>query len=309
MDLDIFNTIRKEKPDIKAISIMRYQANINNLFKKMGVEPSFDALLNADKVLDAIDELSESSIKMYMNSLIVYLKAKGYEGEALDKYCELRDKLNGQYFEEKSSNKKNDKEEKNMVSEKEWDGLIEKLESKIKKYIGKNQQLGKDQYNTILEHLLFSIYRKYPLRNDLSLMKVTNKTRYKKDSDPEYNYLILGKDSKFILNEYKTAGTYGQNVIDLDKETADLIKRYLRNSKNKEYFITDYQGIPMTKPRISKFIIDASKKHLGKNAGIMMMRKSAVSEKFGDVLKEQKELAKVMGHDVNTQKAVYTKTD
>ena len=38
-----------------------------------------------------------------------------------------------------------------------------------------------------------------------------------------------------------------------------------------------------------------------------MMRKIVVSDKFGDLAKEQKELADVMGHDVGTQNLVYNK--
>ena len=58
---------------------------------------------------------------------------------------------------------------------------------------------------------------------------------------------------------------------------------------------------------ISQLLIKWSKRYLDKSISSTMIRKIVASYHFGDLKKQQKELAEKMGHDVSTQNAVYVK--
>ena len=50
-----------------------------------------------------------------------------------------------------------------------------------------------------------------------------------------------------------------------------------------------------------------SKKYLNKSISTTMMRKVVLSDKFGELKKEQEKMAEITGHDIGTMNKVYIK--
>ena len=128
---DFTAIIKKEKPTLKDVSIQRYASNLIKLCKDLDVPFSLENLTDVDKVMTELDKKAPSTKKAYLNSLIVALKGGMPHDPSIATYQEKRDTLNKDYFDEKAKNQKNDKEEDNMITFEEWDGVINELEGKI----------------------------------------------------------------------------------------------------------------------------------------------------------------------------------
>ena len=68
-------------------------------------------------------------------------------------------------------------------------------------------------------------------------MKITTETDNQQLRNKNNNYIIIDDNnnpSQFIYNKYKTYKTFGQQVIDINKELADILKQYIKSYKLKE---------------------------------------------------------------------------
>jgi len=116
----------------------------------------------------------------------------------------------------------------------------------------------------------------------------------KKGKDSE-NFVAL-KEKKLIVNKSKTSETHGKKVIDLPTEVVNELKKYVA-SKEHDILFDDYSASTFTKM-------------LNKNLGfsIHALRKRYVSEHFDKMTpKERVELARTMGHTIQTAMLDYKK--
>jgi len=65
----------------------------------------------------------------------------------------------------------------------------------------------------------------------------------------------------------------------------------------------------MSKNLTGKFISKTFQDILKKPVGIQMLRKSYLSNKYGNTLEEMKSDSDLMGHSLATQQGIYIKTD
>lgn len=307
---NLFYKIKKTKPNVKDITVERYVSNIKKLLNELD-ENDFNAFEDTDKVLEILDKKVASTKKNYLNSLIVGMKAVSSDSPVIEKYQEMRDQLNKDYFDEKSKNLKNDKEKEKMITDDEWTSLINDLNKKITSQgLKKKASLNKTEYNIMLQHLLVSLYYDYPFRNDFALMKVMTPTQFKKENDSNYNYFVNGsKKCQFVLNNYKTEGTYGPKFIDVDAKTCRLIRAFLKISPNKSFLVVDHKGTPLSRNRLTKFLTTTFQNYLKKPISTQMLRKSYLSNKYGETLEDMKIDSNKMGHSLGVQQKIYIKTD
>ena len=59
-------------------------------------------------------------------------------------------------------------------------------------------------------------------------------------------------------------------------------------------------GKPITRIELSKLLKKTSEKYMGKSVSTTLLRKSYLTNKYGDVKKEMEKDSKVLGHDVST---------
>ena len=89
------------------------------------------------------------------------------------------------------------------------------------------------------EKALFSVYALQPPRRleDFAAMKITKENDPQQLRNKNTNYIILDHNnnpSQFIYNKYKTYKTFGQQVIDINKDLGDILKQYIKSYKLKE---------------------------------------------------------------------------
>jgi len=304
------------KGGLKPVSIARYSANIKKIFAELDVAEGVEGLNDTAVVMVWLDGKNPNTRKAYLNAIIVYLGAMGVEeSPALTAYKEARDVLNAEYFSSKADNKKNDREADNMITFEEWDGVIAKLHDKITAGgLLTKSKLTRGEYLVILQWVSLSLYRAYPMRGEYGDMKIVKmEPRVKPELGDGVNYLIVKpRGMQFIINTYKTAGTYGRVIINIDKATVAVLRAWLSVRVAKEGvddLLTRHNGGAVGRNALSKLLVGTFSEYLGKAVGVQMLRKSYLTAKYGDVLEEQKRDAVVMGHSVATGSQIYTKTD
>ena len=272
---------------------------------------------NIDDVKEKLKDLHYTSQRNYFNSIIILLMAlndKGKYDKLIEEYNTIRDEGNKQYQDENATGVISDKQKANFVELSEIQKMLSEMEKEIKdKGLKKKDSLAPKEKQLIQVFILFNIYTRLPMRNDVSGMTITTKRLYNKlseDEKKENNYLVVEKNKMFfVLNQFKTSKKYKELDIDIPKDLEKLLRFYIRVNKlsNGDVLFTSSTGKELSRNALSQLFIKTSKKYMGKSISTTMLRKIVLSDKFADVKKEQEEMAEITGHSVATMNKVYVK--
>ncbi len=312
---NIKDLIKKARPNIKDNSLKIYVSNLNKLMK-MFESDNLDFLKDEKKVLEKLKDLSDNTIRNYYNAILIYLmsinKDKKYDDE-IKVYGDLRDDLNKKYEDQQATGTISEKQKENFVDIKEVYDMIDKIgnEKKEKKIKKKEDLTGKEK-QLLMIYIIYNIYVRLPMRNDIAGMEAISKRQYNKLTEEEKkakNYLVVEKGKMMmILNKYKTSKKYEENKIDVPKDLEKLLRLYIRINGMGKLFTTS-TGNELSRNALSQLLLKTSQKYMGKNISTTMLRKIYLSSKYADVKEEMKKDAKIMGHSVATQQKVYVKND
>ena len=148
------------------------------------------------------------------------------------------------------------------------------------------------------------------MRNDVSGMESISKRVYNKLSEKEKeskNYLVVEKNSMFfVLNKFKTSSKYEELKFDVPKDLEKLLRSYIKINGDGVLFKSSTKK-PLSRNALSQLLIKYSKKYMGKSISTTILRKIVLSDLFLQKNKEQKDMAKITGHSVETMNKVYVK--
>lgn len=314
--VDIKEKIMEARPNAKESTVKMYVSNLNKLQKMFNTD-NWDFLEDIDKVKEKLNHLHYTSQRNYFNSIIILLMAlnsnKKYD-KLLDKYNEIRDEGNKKYQDDNATGVISDKQKKNFAELSEVNEMIKTMEKEIKeKGLKKKDSLNAKEKALIQVFILFNIYTRLPMRNDVSGMSIITKRLYnklKEDEKKENNYLVIEKGKMFfVLNQFKTSSKYKELDIDIPKDLEKLLRFYIKVNglTNGDTLFTSSTGKPLSRNALSQLFIKTSKKYMDKSISTTMLRKIVLSDKFADVKKEQEEMAEITGHSVETMNEVYVK--
>ena len=124
-----------------------------------------------------------------------------------------------------------DERDENIVSVKDNKRIINFEPTNIKTIL--------KSISDIHQKAIFSVYALQPPRRleDFAAMRITTETDPQQLRNKNNNYLIIDHNnnpSQFIYNKYKTYKTFGQQVIDINKDLGDILKQYIKSYKLKE---------------------------------------------------------------------------
>ena len=308
--------LTEARPNVKPNTIKQYEIQLNKL-KKVFEADNWDFLSKPEDVTDKLKGNKYTSQRNSYNAIVVLLMALNIDNkydDLLEEYGKLRDTLNDKYVEDQQSGKISDKQKQNFADLSEIKGMISQMESEIKSkgLKTKAKLLGKEK-ELLMVYVIYSLLIRLPIRNDMAGMELITKTQYNKLSEDQKkttNYLVKEKNNMFlVLNEYKTSKKYGEKKIDIPKDLIKIFRMYIKltNKEPGDVLFVSSTGNPISRNAMSQLLLKTSKKYLGKGVSTTLMRKAVVSDKFGDMKKEQAELANIMGHSVGVQNAVYNK--
>lgn len=307
----LIETLKKSRPNAKDSTINMYASNLMKLMKTIETE-DFKFLKTPSKVEDILKDLHYTTRRNYLNAIVVYLMAEEEKNEELiEKYTELRDELNKKYEEDQATGVISDKQKDNFVDIEEVNKMIEEMRKEIveRKIFTKETLTPKDR-SLLQVYVIYSIYSRVPLRNDVAGMEVITKTVYNKltdDDKKERNYLVMTKNSMFmVLNRFKTQKKYGELVFYLQKDLEKILRKYIKIN-GKGVLFKSGTGKPLTRNALSQLMLKTSKKYMNKNISSTMLRKIYLSSKYADVKDEMAKDSAIMGHSTDTQSKVYIK--
>jgi hypothetical protein len=206
-----------------------------------------------------------------------------------------------------SENKMSETQKENWIK---WDDVkdkMEELQTKVDSFKS-SKEINEHNYNTLLQYVVLSLYYyKQPRRNqDYYKMDIIKK--YSPDMPINTNYLSID-DKKFIFNVFKTSKSEGIQQESIPDELMNIINIYMKYHpiiKGKKIksnqiipFLVYYNGDKFEKVNSITRILN---KIFGKSIGSSMLRHIFLSNKYGDIIEEQKKDAKAMGHSVEQQK-------
>jgi integrase len=307
--------IKKNRPNLKENTIKQYLTNLNKL-KSLFDSKDFDFLNKPMQVKEKISHLHHTSQRNHYNAIIVLLNSlkkedKDFE-KLLEEYGKVRDELNDKYSDEQASGIISDKQKNNFVDISEVNKMIETMGQEIKSLNLKKKKdnISKKEKALLQNYLLFNIYTRIPLRNDVSGMETITKRAYNKLSEEDKkskNYLVLEKNNMFfVLNKYKTSKKYEELRIDIPSDLKKLLRYYIKVNGMGVLFKSS-TGKPLTRNALSQLLIKTSKKYMNKSISTTMLRKIYLSSKYGEMKKELEKDNKIMGHSKEVALDTYVK--
>ena len=169
--------IKANRPELSDSSLKQYLSSLRTLNDKKPIQ-DIDFLKDYDSVMEKLSSKKPTTIKNYMNAIIVVLSAVKADTELIDKYTKTRDDLNQQYSDEQATHQKSEAQKKNWVSFDEYKDMVKHLEDATNG-LRKQKEWNETDQRNFQEYLLTKLYTVYPLRNDFT-MKIVSKQTYNK---------------------------------------------------------------------------------------------------------------------------------
>ena len=308
--MNLTEKITEVKPNLKPNTIKQYEAQLNKL-KKSFKSDNWDFIEDVNAVEDSLKHLSYLSQRNMYNAIIVLLLALNSEGdfdETLKDYQQIRDVLNDQYSKEQSEGKILTSQKDKLVNISVIEDMIETMKKEILvRKLKTKTTLTQNDVTLIRAYTLYSMLIRIPTRNDFSNLLYISQTQYKKLKDEEKeqnNYLVNERNNmKIILNQYKTAKKYGENVISIPADLKKILNSYIK--------IMDFKIgsnlFPLSRNALTQLLTKTSEKYIGKKISTTAIRKSYLSSKYAGLKQEMEADAKLMGNSVGVQQSTYVK--
>jgi ribosomal protein L18 len=238
---------------------------------------------NDKEILEYLKDKTPQTKKTTLSALFVLTKQQSFKDVMMTVMKSVNDTNKEQ--------KMNVKQEENWMSVKEIKEKYEPLLVNIKKMLSNKSILNE---STMMEFLLVSflagVVKDLPPRRsqDFTELKIRN---YDTKKDNYY------KSGKFYFNVYKTAKTYGLQVIDVPKELDVILKKWIKINTN-DYMLYSTNGNKLTSPQVTRIL----NKVFDKNISTSMLRHIYLTNVYKDIpaLSQMQNIASEMAHSVST---------
>jgi len=272
--------IKNLKPNLKDSSVNLYLTNLKRIYREIECEGRKEAICNFDNLnfLDDFDRVMESLADENVNTkknrliaIVVSLQATKANPKLVERYTKEMIELANQSNENYRRQEKTEKQKENWVNYEDLVRLANEMLARLKKHsILSKEELTRAEYNLLQEYIVLRFYLNFPLRNDLADVKVISD---KSEDDKRNNFLLVdGENISLILNDYKTAKTFGSQEYNLDKKFSKIVRIFLKHNTS-GFFITKGNRTEAITPNgITKLLNRLFKRELDKTISTSMIR-------------------------------------
>ena len=285
---------------IKRLQVLNNNKKLKNL--------SF--LVDYDGIMKKIEELN-----LAFSTQTSYLTAISATLSLFPKYKKLYKRYQEQMIKnakiisgELDKNEKNEKQKDSIVPLNDVIAVREKAREDFENATA----ISSKEWNKLLEYLLLSLYTMIAPRRNKDFLKMVVVMERPEEMNNENNYYVID-EGKFIFNNYKTKKQYGSQEIIIPEDLKAVLNMYLEyylqisdSTSDEIPLLINFNGKAFTQQNAITRILNRA--FDGKHIGSSALRHIFLSDKFGDTLKKQKEIAESMAHSTNTAKN-YTKID
>ena len=274
MSETILNYIKDKRPNISKSSLKTYESIIRNLYKKVFDNDEYNLdnfSKDSEKVINYLKDLPSNKRKTVLSALVVITDNKDYRELMLDDIKE--------YNKTEAKQQKTDTQKENWVDSETLDKMMKVLFHNAKLLYNKENKNPTD-YQEIQNYIILCLFGGYyiPPRRSLDYVdfKIKNIDKNKDN--------FINKNS-FIFNSYKTAKTYGQQVVDIPKELKAILNKWIKINPT-DYLLFDISFKPLSNVKLNQRL----NKLFGKKVGVNQMRKTYLSEKYSDLIDTKKQM-------------------
>lgn len=274
---NIEELVKKNRPEISKSSLKTYESILRNLYNNVFDDDEYkiNNFDNHEKILKFLKELPVNKRKTILSALVVITDNKNYRDQMLEDIKEYNKNINKQEKTETQSDNWID----NTDIVKIHNALKKDANILYKKDVIKINDL-QDIENYIIICLLGGIYIPPRRSKDFVDFKIKDIDK-EKDNYYDGNYLVF--------NSYKTAKTYGQQKVKVPKELKPILKKWLKYNPT-DYLLFDSQLKKLSNVKLNQRLF----KIFGKKVGVNGLRKTFLTEKYGDLIEVKNNLSKDM---------------
>lgn len=308
--------LAKQLVEKKGVAESTANAYIKSLYTLNGRKPfkNLTFLKNTeevDKIVSTYAESTQRALYACASSVLSLYKDKPTFKKV---YAFYFDKVKREKDEE-VKNDNHEKTEKQKEAWIEWDEVKkhrDELQESVNKFITK-KTIDSSQYDTLQKLLILSLYTDIQPRRNMDYLDMYIVKKWTDKMPNDKNYLDMAT-KKFIYNKYKTAKKWGSQTQEIPANLWEVISTYIKyqplykaNKKSAEpvKFLVAHQGEPLTALNSITRVLN---KIFGKRVGSSMLRHIYLSNRYGNVIEDQEEDARAMGHSVAQQRE-YVKID
>ena len=291
---DLKDFIEKKRPNLSASSITTYASILKNLFKKVFNTDDIDIKKfdNTEQILNFLKDVPSSKRKTILSSLVIITDKKAYRDLMLEDV--------------RNYNKEMDKQEKSDTQEESWvnSNKVKEVYDELKKtaeLLYKKKTLSTSDMqqiqNYIIVSLLGGIYIPPRRSKDFVDFKINS---INKTAD---NFL---EKNKLIFNSYKTAKTYGQQIVDIPIQLKNILQKWIKINPT-DYLLFDSNMNALSSVKLNQRL----NKIFEKKVGVNQLRHTFLTDKYKKTSQESKSLEndmKSMGSSKNMAD-IYIKLD
>jgi integrase len=243
------------------------------------------------KIMETIQSKPKTTGRSYLIAIVSYLKGK--DEKLYAKYYDEMMKMNNEL---KSNTTKSDKQEANWISQDE----ILKLQDDMMAYLPKKSKktITSMEYEKLLDLVVLSLYTLQPPRRCIDYVEM--RVGPAMDTDNWFD------GSHFTFNNYKTAGTYKQQIETVSPKLKEILTIYLKHKP------TESNSLLVSKNKAFKNSNEITRRLnriFGKKISVSMLRNIYLTEKYGNENVEKQKDAAAMGTSVNTIDNNYVKLE
>lgn len=276
---DIKKHIIMARPHLSKQSVSTYTSILKNLYIKVfgdDTDIDFNKFIDTKKILDHLKTLEPNKRKTILSALVILTDKKEYRDQMLDDIQS--------YNEEQHKQEKSDKQTASWVDGSDIKQLLDNIEKQVKLIYKKSSYSMADYQdiqNYIILCLLGGVYIPPRRSKDYVDFKIKNIDKTKD------NYLL--KD-KLIFNSYKTAKTYGQQVITVPPELLKILRKWIKCNPT-DYLLFDINNHQLSNVKLNQRL---NKLFGDKKVGVNQLRHTFLSDKYQSTIKANNDMAKDM---------------
>ena len=288
------NIILQKRPNLSKTSINTYTSTLSNLYKKIWPNQELDVnkFEDTEKVLDFLKDEPVNKRKSILSALVVLSEKKEYRDQMLDDIKE--------YNIETAKQKKTETQKTHWVTNKEIKEKYDELKKNaMLKWKLKNISMSDKQ--DIQDYVILSLMSGILIPPRRLKDYVDFKIRNVDDKIDNYK-----SGSKLYFNSYKTAKTYGEQVIPIPPILVRLLLKWSTINES-DHLLIDSNNKPLSNVKLNQRLNKIFNKKVSCNA----FRHTYLSEKYGNLINQKNELKedfKMMGSSI-AQELVYIKED
>lgn len=269
--MDIKEELKKKRSNLSDQTLKTYQSVLKSLWKKMHKDDEFSiSKLTIKSIKPFLEDMSLATRKTTLSALYVLTENDDFRKLMLDD-IEKTNQLN-------AKQEMNEKQKNSYVSQSDLHNKFLEMDKDIKTmYRNKKYDFGKMQEYIILS-LLAGLFIPPRRSLDYTAFKIKN---VDKETD---NYF---DKNKLVFNKYKTSGKKGQQIVEVPKELASILKKWISINPT-DYLLFDRNNNMMSSVKLNQKL----ERMFGKKVGVNTLRHSYMTDKYGSLIDTKKEMEK-----------------